>query len=93
MKWTARDEQDWRECGEIAQRHAKDAMTDWPTVGDRVTYTTKTARRGWLETVTGEGIVTAEGCGICSFFTVDGYHIHPKLGDTWAKTGDNRDEV
>jgi len=63
-------------------------MTDeqWPNVGDRVRCITKTARRGWLETITVEGVVVALGCGIYSHFTLDsGHHITPKLGDTWAK--------
>ncbi len=55
----------------------------WPVVGDRVRFQTMTARRGFLERITGEGIVTARGAGIQPHFTVGTQHIHPTLGDTW----------
>jgi len=62
-------------------------LNDWPNVGDRVTCTTNTARRGWLEAITVEGVVIAHGCGVYSHFTLDnGHHIIPTLGDTWTVT-------
>lgn len=61
----------------------------WPTVGDRVRYTTMTAQRGFLESVSGEGVVTALGAGIEPHFTVvdgpDLRRVHPTLGDTWER--------
>lgn len=60
------------------------AEIQWPKVGDRVKYTTMTAKRGHLEQMSGESVVVSLGAGIAPHFTVeDGQHIHPTLGDTW----------
>ena len=60
----------------------------WPSVGDRVKYTTTTAKRGRLEKISGESVVLYLGAGIAPFFAVeDGQHIHPTLGDTWEVVG------
>lgn len=62
------------------------AEVQWPAVGERVRYTTRTARRGYLESLSGEGVVAALGAGIEPHFRiVDGPCVCPTLGDTWER--------
>jgi len=65
-------------------------LAETPQIGDRIRYTTKTAKRGWMEAVTREGVITCIwGNGW------DGPHINtttgtfiPSLGDTWEMIHD-----
>lgn len=60
------------------------AEVRWPPIGSRVAYCTKTAVRGYLESVTGTATVVARGAGVEPHVTLDdGRCIHPTLGDTW----------
>ena len=57
-----------------------------PKVGARIRYTTRTARRGWLETETREGVVTCvwtNGWDGPHINIDDGGHCIPALGDTF----------
>ena len=58
----------------------------WPEVGQHIRFTSRTAKRGFLESITGTGVVASLGCGIEGMFITisNGHHIHLSLGDTWA---------